>query len=165
MPHRWWVWDGDMTHHGTSPHHCRSCWARPDRSHPPPCCQAGLVQLWNIMWSVDISIKVHTTDPPVWDHSTLLWARPLGHLMFPLLTLPPVQKNLWPSRATRFLNSASLASLSILRDLMPLARQKLSPCCLVKLLHPIFQLTRKFCPPNWWLGEWPPPHLPPNSMI
>lgn len=111
------------------------------------------------------SIIMLTTDPPVWDHSTLLWFRPLGHLMFPLLTLPPVQKNLWPSRATRFLNSVSLASLSMLRDLMPLARQKLSPCCLVKLLHPILQLTKKFCPPNWWLGECPPPHLPPANKI
>ena len=93
-----------------------------------------------------------TTYPPVCDHSTLLCLLPLGHLMFLPLTLPPVQKNLCPSLATRPLNSASLLGLSRLTDLMPLARQKASPWLLVKSLQPTRQLTRKFCPPNWWLG-------------
>ena len=109
----------------------------------------------------------YESHPPVWDHSTLLWDLPEGQLMLlpPNVTRPPVQKNLWPSLANRFLNSCSFAGLSKLTALIPLDLQKASPWLTVKSLQPILQLSKKFCPPNWWFGLFPPPHRPRNELI
>ena len=132
-------------------------------------CQARLITLSVIwlctsstenFWSEFLVCEWKKSYPPVCDHSTLLWDLPEGHLILVPLTRPPVQKNLWPSLANKFLNSCSFDGLSRLIALIPLDLQKASPWLSVKSLQPILQLSKKFCPPNWWLGEFPPPHRP-----
>ena len=86
------------------------------------------------------------SHPPVLDQLTSLYLFPEGHLIFPRLTFPPVQKYLCLSLATSPRNSFSLAALSRLIPLMPLARQKDSPSLWVNLEHPTLQLTRKSFP-------------------
>ena len=86
------------------------------------------------------------SHPPVLDQLTLLYLFPEGHLMLPRLTFPPVQKYLCLSLAISPRNSFSLAELSRLIALMPLARQKDSPSLCLNLEHPTLQLTRKSFP-------------------
>ena len=82
------------------------------------------------------------THPPVLDHLTLLNLRPLGHLMFRPLTLPPVQKYFCLSLATKPKNSLSFALLSIEIGFIPLARQKLAAWLCVNEVQPRRQDTR-----------------------
>jgi len=86
------------------------------------------------------------TYPPVFDQLTSLYLLPEGHLMFPLLTFPPVQKYLCLSLATSPRNSFSLAGLSRLIGLMLFALQKASPSLCLNLEHPTLQLIRKSFP-------------------
>ena len=148
-------------------HHCRNCWGQPSKTHYPLYYQVVHVQHWNNFQVKIIFYDWYESHPPVWDHSTLLWDLPEGQLMLlpPNVTRPPVQKNLWPSLANRFLNSCSFAGLSRLTALIPLDLQKASPWLTVKSLQPILQLSKKFCPPNWWFGLFPPPHRPRNELI
>ena len=76
------------------------------------------------------------------DHLTLLYLRPLGHLMLRPLTLPPVQKYFCLSLPTRPRNSLSFALLSIEIGFIPFARQKLAACPCVNEVQPRRQDTR-----------------------
>ena len=82
------------------------------------------------------------THPPVLDQLTLLWLLPLGQLILPPLTLPPVQKYFCPSLATSPRNSRSLLLLSREIGLIPLSLQNLAPPPWVKEVQPSFQDTR-----------------------
>ena len=73
------------------------------------------------------------------------------------LTLPPVQKYFWFSRATRPRNSLCLAALSMLIGRILLFLQKASAPFCVKLVHPSLQLTKYCLPPKLWFGWFLPP--------
>ena len=132
----------DKPHHGTSPHHCRSCWEQPNKIHCPPCCLVAGAQLWRKRIRIYHLFLIVQSYPPVLDQAILLCLLPEGQLIFLPLTLPPVQKNLWPSLLTRPRNSLSLAELSILTSLIPFARQNDSPPPWVKEEQPSLQLIK-----------------------